>query len=118
MKGSAGFTDFVVGQLSEFGPVMPRRMFGGVGLYFDGLFFGLIDEDVLYFKVSDATRPRYESAGSAPFKPFDDKPSMKGYYEVPEDILEDPEELAAWAREAHGVALAAKRPSRGRSREA
>ena len=117
MKGSAGFTDFVVGQLAEFGAVMPRRMFGGVGLYFDGVFFGLIDEDALYFKVSDATRPRYESAGSAPFKPFADKPSMQGSYEVPEDILEDPEELAAWAREAHGVALAAKRPSRGRSRK-
>ena len=109
MKNNDGFTDFVLGQLEEFGAVVPRRMFGGVGLYHDGLFFGLLDDDVLYFKVSDATRPRYVARGMSPFKPFEGKPPMGGYYEVPESVLEDPEELAEWAREAHAVAMAAAR---------
>ena len=114
MKTNDGFADFVVGQLAELGPVVARRMFGGVGLYHDGLFFAVLDDDVLYLKVSDETRPRYVARGMSPFTPFEDKPAMGGYYEVPEDVLEDPEELAEWAREAHAVAgrAAMQRPPR------
>ena len=93
-------------------------MFGGVGLYLDGLFFALIDDDTLYFKTDDSNRARYEKAGSRPFCPFPDKPDKPmAYWQVPAEALEDAEELAIWAREAMNVALAArtKRPARRRA---
>ena len=81
-------------------------MFGGVGLYLDGLFFALIDDDTLYFKADEASRRRYEAAGSRPFCPDPSRPEQSmGYWQVPADVLEDPEALVDWAREAQGVAL-------------
>ncbi|MGH6884625.1 MAG: TfoX/Sxy family protein [Geminicoccales bacterium] len=60
-----------------------------------------------------ATRPRYEKAGSRPFCPYPDRPDQSmGYWQVPAEVLEEPETLALWAREAKGVALA----KRGRKR--
>jgi DNA transformation protein len=112
MSVSGEFRDFVLEQLGDAGRVTPRAMFGGVGLYLDGQFFALIDDDTLYFKADDATRARYERAGSRPFCPYPDQPEKAmGYWQVPAEILEDRDELAAWAREALGVALA-KRGSR------
>lgn len=106
MAVSDAFRDYVLEQLSRVGEVTPRRMFGGVGLYHDARFFAVMDNDELYFKVDDASRPKYEKAGSGPFDPMPDHGAMRGYYEVPADVLEDRDELAAWAREA--VAIAAK----------
>ncbi len=69
MPVSNDYRDFVLEQLAAAGSVSPRAMFGGVGLYLDGLFFALIDDDTLYFKADDASRKRYEAAGSRPFCP-------------------------------------------------
>lgn len=118
MAVSEDFRNFVLEQLKPAGRVTERRMFGGVGLYLDGLFFALIDDDALYFKADDSNRARYEKAGSRPFCPFPDRPTeAMGYWEVPAEALEDSEELARWAREAMTVALAArtKRPARRRA---
>lgn len=112
------YSAFVIGQLASAGRVTARRMFGGVGLYLEGLFFALIDDDTLYFKVDDSNRPRYEQAGSRPFCPFPDRPDQAmGYWQVPAEVLEDPEVLVQWAREAMTVALAARtrRPARRRA---
>lgn len=120
MSVSDDFRRFVLEQLAAAGRVTDRRMFGGVGLYLDGLFFALIDDDALYFKTDDAGRARYQRAGSRPFCPFPDRPDWQmGYWEVPADVLEDAEQLAAWAREAQAVALASKKtraPARRRKR--
>ena len=118
MSVSDDYRDFVLEQLAPAGRVTSRAMFGGVGLYLDGLFFALIDDDTLFFKTDEATRKRYESAGSKPFCPYPDQPDQSmGYWTVPAEVLEDSDELAAWAREAMGVALAKKRrrPARRRS---
>ncbi len=72
-------------------------MFGGAGIYYDGLIFGLLADDVLYFKVDDSNKSDYERAGMKPFQPFEDKPMVMSYYEVPVDILENREVLAEWA---------------------
>jgi DNA transformation protein len=110
MAVSDDFRDFVLEQLASAGRVTSRAMFGGVGLYLDGLFFALIDDDTLFFKTDDRTRRRYERAGSKPFCPYPDRPEQSlGYWTVPADVLEDAEELAGWAREAMGIALASKR---------
>lgn len=112
------FRDFVLEQLTAAGQVTSRSMFGGIGLYLDGLFFALIDDDTLYFKVDDSNRARYEKAGSKPFCPFPDRPDQPmGYWQVPAEVLEDSEELARWACESMGIALAKrrKRPARRRA---
>jgi DNA transformation protein len=117
MAVSADYRDFVLEQLAPAGRVTSRAMFGGVGLYLDGLFFALIDDDTLYFKTDDATRARYEGAGSKPFCPYPGQPDQSmGYWAVPADVLDDSEALAAWAREAMGVALARKSRSTTRRR--
>jgi DNA transformation protein len=83
-------------------------MFGGVGIYAAELFFALLDDDTLYFKVDDATRPQFESRGMAPFRPYGEEGEVMGYYEVPADVLEDPEALGVWVEEALAVARRAK----------
>jgi DNA transformation protein len=118
MAVSEDFKQFVLEQLGSLGRVNSRSMFGGVGLYLDGLFFALIDDDTLYFKTDDSNRARYERAGSRPFCPFPERPDKPmAYWQVPAEALEDAEELAVWAREAMNVALAArtKQPARRRA---
>jgi DNA transformation protein len=103
------FRDYVLEQLASAGKVSPRRMFGGVGLYLDGLFFALIDDDTLYFKTDDANRPRFEQAGSRPFCPYPDRPGhVMAYWAVPAEVLEDAEQLREWTRESLAAALAAR----------
>jgi DNA transformation protein and related proteins len=106
---SDDYRDFVLEQLRPAGRVTMRRMFGGVGLYLDGLFFALIDDDTLYFKTSDSNRGRYEKAESRPFCPDPREPGKTmAYWQVPAEVLEDPDELVVWAREALAVAMQAK----------
>ena len=101
---SAAFRQFVLDQFEELGEVMPRSMFGGVGLYHRGIFFGIIAGDVLYLKVDDSTRGDYERAGMRAFKPYPDRSGTMQYYSVPLEVLESAPELARWARAAVAVA--------------
>jgi DNA transformation protein len=107
MAVSQSYRDFVLEQLGRVIPVTGKAMFGGVGLYADGLFFALIAADRLYFKVADTTRPDFERLGMEPFRPFGEDSGM-GYYEVPADVVEDPVQLAPWMRKAIDVAANAK----------
>ena len=114
---SDGFRSFVLDQLSELEDVMPRSMFGGVGLYSRGLFFGILARDRLYLKVDDGNREAYTKAGEKPFRPYPDRPGTMQYYAVPLAILESAAELVEWAREARSAAArAASRPRRARKR--
>jgi DNA transformation protein len=99
---------FVLDQLEELGDVEPRSMFGGVGLYYRDVFFGIVAGDVLYLKVDDATRGDYERAGMGPFSPYPERGGTMRYYAVPLDVLESAEELARWARRAIDVARRAR----------
>ena len=67
MEPPAGFTDFVLDLLGPLGGVTARRMFGGGGLFRDGLMFAIIDDDTLFMKVDDGNRPAYLAAGARPF---------------------------------------------------
>jgi len=99
--------------LQMMGPVTPRAMFGGYGIYLDGRMFALItDRDVLYFRTDDHNRPAYEAAGCGPFKPWPHKPMTMPYHEVPSELLDDPDELNAWARAAFAAALRAPAPKK------
>jgi len=115
MAVSAGYQTFVLDQLRRVFPgVRAKRMFGGVGLYADELFFALIDDDALYLKVDAETRPDFERRGLRPFQPFGEGSAPMQYYQLPEDLLEDPEALRPWAEGAVAVARRAKRNKGGR----
>ena len=100
MAVNEGFKDYVVDQLEQLGWVTVKKMFGGAGIYYEGIIFGLLADDVLYFKVDDSNRSDYEQIGMEPFQPFADKPMLMPYYEVPVEILENKELLSDWARKA------------------
>jgi len=109
MPVSPGYQTFVLDQLRRVVPsVRARRMFGAVGLYAGELFFALIDDDVLYLKVDDQTRPEFEARGLKAFQPFGEGTASMNYREAPEDALEDPESLRPWAERALDVARRAK----------
>ncbi len=124
MAVSAGFLTFVLEQLEQLGDVTSRRMFGGAGLYCGDVFFAVIDNDTLFFKVNEATVGPYKKAGMGPFQPYPDpdRPEVNfGYYQVPVGVLEDRDELVGWARAAVDVGRAKsgarrRRNSRGRRR--
>ena len=112
MAVTQNFLAYVLEQLDRLPMLRSRRMFGGVGLYGEDLFFGLIDDDVLYLRVDEQSRADFVTRGSRPFQPFKDKPEFSmSYYDVPADVLEDAETLAHWARRALQVAAAAPRPA-------
>ncbi|MBI5431317.1 MAG: TfoX/Sxy family DNA transformation protein [Planctomycetes bacterium] len=109
------FTEHVLDRLGRVAPVVAKRMFGGFGLYVDGVFCALIADGRLYFKVDDSNRADFERAGMEPFQPFPDQATTMGYYEVPERVLADDARLKPWVEKALGVARSAatkKKPAR------
>ena len=101
---SKNFRKFVLDQLEELRDVEPKAMFGGVGLYCRGLFFGIVAGDVLYLKADEETRQMFVAAGSQPFDPYPGRAGKMQYYSVPIAVLESATELAQWARRAVDVA--------------
>ena len=95
-------------------------MFSGVGLFHGGAMFGLLVRDAMYLRVDDATRERFERAGSRPFSYMrgEREVSLSAYYVVPEDLLDRQDELLQWARDAIAAARRAAssaRPATSRS---
>ncbi len=109
MPVSDSFRSFVLEQLDRVLPaVRSRRMFGGVGVYSEDQFFALLDNDTLYFKVDDLTRPDFEAIGMGPWRPFGEDGESMQYYEVSGDLIEDADALRLWAERAVAVARRAK----------
>ena len=112
MTVSAGFRSYVLEQLGRvLSNVRSRSMFGGVGIYSGDLFFALIDDDTLYFKVDDSTRPDFESRNMDPFRPYGPEGEVMQYNCVPGEVLEDAEALDDWVQRAIAVAQIAKQRS-------
>ena len=110
MPVSPSYRTFVLEQLGRVAPgIRARSMFGGVGIYSDALFFALMDDDTLYFKVDDTNRADFEAAGMGPFRPFGPEGEVMQYYQVPEGLLEDVETLELWVGKAVAVARRRKR---------
>ena len=103
MSVSVDFLEFILDQLSEWGDVTARKMFGGAGLYRDGKMFGLLANDVAYLKVDDSNRAEFEQVGSSPFKPYQNKATVMSYFEIPPDVLENPDELVRWSERSLAI---------------
>ena len=110
MSVSDGYRIYIIDQLAALPALSTRRMFGGIGIYSDALFFALIDDDVLFFKVDDSNRDDYVSRGMKAFMPFPGQPTL-GYFQVPPDVIEEAEELARWARRSVEVAQRKQKPA-------
>ena len=108
-----GFRDFVLDQLTELRGLTCRAMFGGYGLRYRETFFGIVHKGRLYFKVTPETVESYRAMGTKPFRATKTM-TLKTYYEVPADILEDAALLAEWAE----TDSAAQRPQPTRRRAA
>jgi DNA transformation protein len=102
------FVEHVVEMLRAFGPVSARRMFGGWGLYHEGIFFALVFDETLYLKADAANARDFEARGLEPFV-FESRNGGEtvttSYRRAPEEALESPEEMARWARSGYGAAL-------------
>ena len=108
MAYSKEYLDYILGQLSLFGDVQTKKMFGGVGIFHDGLMFGMIGGDIFRLKVDESNIADYEARGMQPYSSGNKKKSMP-YWEVPADVIEDPELLKVWADKSYQAAVKAKK---------
>ena len=108
MGVSVSFRTYLLEQLGQLRPVTSRPMFGGLAIFAEGRTFALVADDVLYFKVDDGNRSDFLTAGMGPFLPFGDPERPMNYYELPPEILEDPDQLGVWMTKAIAVAMRAK----------
>ena len=100
------FAAHVVELSQSIGPVYSKRMFGGFGIFLDGLMFGLIIDNIYYIKVDEETRHEFEELGLEPFTY--DKAGKKirlSYLQAPEETIEDIEVMSEWANKGFGAAL-------------
>ena len=114
MAVSESFKEFVRELLADFGPVTIRDMFGGSGVYADGVMFAILADDTLYLKTDAVSAFAFAGEGMTPFKytPRGKEPVAMPYWEVPPRLLDEPGELVVWAQQAHRIALAGKAQSR------
>src|SRR3954451_12368667 len=98
--------DFLIDLFSDFGPVTVRRMFSGFGISADGTNFALALRGGLYLRADEQTIPRFEAEGSKPFQ-YQTRTktvTVASYWQLPERLYDDPDELAGWARAALAAA--------------
>lgn len=105
---SAAFVDYVMELLGPFGTVAARRMFGGHGIYLDGLMFAIVSDDMLYLKADAMNRVEFEQAGCEIFAyARKGKRTTLNFFRAPEDAMESPQLMLPWARSAYAAALRA-----------
>jgi len=103
------FVDYLHEVFEQFGQIHARRMFGGYGIYHDGIMFGLVADDTLYLKADETTVVSFESRGLDQFGYQKGSKLVKlSYYQAPEEVLDNPEDAARWAQRAWEAALRAK----------
>jgi len=120
MPARSELLDHLTDQLAPLGDARGRPMFGGYGVYLNGSIIGIIAFDSFYLKVDDTNRPDFEAAGSSPFS-YDTKSgtnTITGYWEVPADVLDDSDQLRAWALKSFAVSRRANaKPARKRKKD-
>jgi DNA transformation protein len=117
----AADVDYIIDLFTVFGPVAVRRMFGGAGIFADGLMIGLVADGVVYLKADQHSRPAFEAEGLGPFTYGKTaRRVVMSYWRMPARLYDDPDELARWAAEAQAAARrgagSRARPKRPRGR--
>lgn len=122
MSRTSEFADYVSELLAPHGRILVQRMFGGHGVYCDGLFIAILSGEMLYFKADENSRAEFERASCAPFTYLrGGKTATLSFYAAPADALESPGLILPWARLAMSAALRSKMskpPARYKNRSA
>ena len=106
MSEAQEFATHIVDLLDRFGPCEAKRMFGGYGIFHQGLMFALIADGSLYLKADDQSRESFLDETCEPFSYYKkDKEYRLSYYLAPEEFFEDPDACLRWARLAFDAAL-------------
>ena len=107
-KQDQEFVQHVIDLMQLFGPAHAKSMFGGYGIYLDGIMFALIADRTLYLKADQSTITEFSAQGLEPFTYYKKGQETKmSYYQAPEETLENPEVMATWCNKAFSVARAA-----------
>ncbi len=104
-KQDDAFVEYVCDQVDDLDAVTYKPMFGGYGLYCGVCFFGIVFDGRLYFKTDEQTRAQYEEWEMKPFQP-NAKQTLRSYYEVPGELIDDREKMVELAEDAVTVASA------------
>ena len=110
------FCDYVADRLAPLGTVTYRYMFGGYAIYLEGLLIAIVDDDRLWLRADEETVGDYEARGIGAFRPDPSKPGTMPYYQVPDDVFEDQDELLRWTEKAR--AATHRKEERKRAKEA
>jgi DNA transformation protein len=104
---ASDFIDYLVDVLAPLGSVRSKRMFGGVGVYIDGLFCAIVVDDCLYFKGDDENEPEFAAANCLPFTYANKEGGVYSmrYYRVPDEAMDDQAVMLHWARLGLAAAL-------------
>ena len=117
MPVSEDFRQFVVEQMGAVVAITAKRMFGGYGLYADGVFFGVIDDNRVFLRTGAGNVADYTALGCAQFQPISDAKPMS-YHELPGDVLENRTKLRGWlCKSIHEAAEARTSPGKRRTRK-
>jgi DNA transformation protein and related proteins len=111
--------DFLIDLFADFGPVAIRRMFSGFGISADGTNFALALRGGLYLRADEQTIPRFEAEGSKPFS-YQTRAktvTVASYWQLPERLYDDPEELTDWAKASLAAAQRAALRKRPKARK-
>ena len=121
MVASDGFAEFLREQLAPLGRVTSRRMFGKTGVFCNGLMFGMVTDDTLYFRVDELNREFFKEAEAYPPLNYEKggRAIDLSFWRVPERLFDEPDEFVDWARAALAAArrVAAKRGGTGTQRK-
>ena len=109
MPKPSEYVEYLLEMLQPLGEIRAQSMFGGWGLYADELFFAIIADETLYFKVDDVNCPEFEERGLKPFR-YDrnEEVATMRYYPPPAEALDNRELLCEWARKGVEAAARAK----------
>lgn len=112
MSPKTEYADYIVELLEPIGWLRTSRFFGGIAISRDTVQFAMVMENTLYFVVDDETRPTYAQAGMQPFSYSTKKGrvQVKRYFEVPDEVLADAEQLRQWAKESIRMAGKTAKP--------
>jgi DNA transformation protein len=112
-KPMSEYVEYLKEVFSEFGSVEPRRMFGGYGVFYKGLMFGLVADDVLYLKADETISPHFTERELEQFSYEKQGKAFKmSYYMAPEDIFDDLEEAKVWADRSYAAAVRTRKPKK------
>ena len=116
-RRSSPFAEHVAELLEPLGGIQLRRMFGGYGIFKDGVMFALIADDTLYFRTDAASRSAFEARDLEPFV-YDKagRATSMPYHRAPDEGFDDPDVMRDWARDAFAAAVRGRRPKKAGGR--